>query len=45
MYEGEAPSGRGPWIIKSDGFGRNPEGTGGIIEQKALWKLRRGDAG
>ena len=45
VYEGEAPSGRGPWIIKSDGFGRNPEGTGGIIEQKALWKLRRGDAG
>ena len=45
-YESEgAKSGRGPWIIKSDGFGRNPRGQGGIIEQKGLWKLRRGSAG
>lgn len=45
VYAGEAAAGRGPWIIKSDGFGPNPEGAGGIIEQKALWKLRRGEAG
>lgn len=44
-YEGDAARGRGPWILKSDGFGSNPTGTGGIIEQKALWKLRRGDEG
>ena len=44
-YEGGGPSGRGPWIIKSDGFGRLPTGKGGMIEQKALWKLRRGSEG
>ena len=27
--------------IKSDGFGRDPESKGGIIEMKALWKLKR----
>lgn len=44
-YEGEASRGRGPWILKSDGFGRSPVGKGGIIEMKALWKLRRGSEG
>jgi len=44
-YEGDGANGRGPWIIKSDGFGRSPRGQGGIIEQKGLWKLRRGSAG
>ena len=44
-YAGEAASGRGPWIIKADGFGRSPTGVGGAIERKALWKLRRGAAG
>lgn len=44
-YEGDAAPGRGPWILKADGFGSNPTGRGGIIEQKALWKLRRGDEG
>ena len=45
-YEGGAAAGRGPWILKADGFGPNPEGKpGGIIEQKALWKLRRGSSG
>ena len=37
----DAPNGRGPWVIKPDGFGRSPRGAGGVIEQKALWKLRR----
>jgi hypothetical protein len=41
VYIGEAASGRGPWLLKADGFGRNPMGPGGVIEQKALWKLRR----
>ncbi len=41
VYEGEAASGRGPWLLKADGFGRNQMGKGGVIEQKALWKLRR----
>ena len=41
VYVGEAREGRGPWIIKSDGFGRDPESKGGIIEMKALWKLKR----
>jgi hypothetical protein len=41
VYSGEATEGLGPWIIKSDGFGRDPENKGGIIEMKALWKLRR----
>lgn len=45
VYTGEASSGRGPWILKPDGFGRSPTGKGGIIEQKALWKLRRGAQG
>lgn len=44
-YEGDAAPGRGPWILKSDGFGSNPTGRGGVIESKALWKLRRGDEG
>ena len=44
-YSGEAASGRGPWIIKSDGFGRNPQGDGGRIEMKALWKLKRAAEG
>mmetsp|Transcript_13942 Transcript_13942/g.45322 ORF Transcript_13942/g.45322 Transcript_13942/m.45322 type:complete len:173 (-) Transcript_13942:69-587(-) len=45
-YSGEAGSGRGPWIIKADGFGRSPAGrVGGAIERKGLWKLRRGAAG
>lgn len=44
-YEGENTAGRGPWIIKPDGFGRSPRGVGGVIEQKALWKLRRSGAG
>jgi hypothetical protein len=44
-YSGEAASGRGPWILKSDGFGRSPTGKGGAIEQKVLWKLRRGAGG
>ena len=44
-YAGEAAAGRGPWIIKSDGFGRSPTGRGGAIEMKALWKLRRGAEG
>ena len=44
-YVGQAGSGRGPWIIKADGFGRSPRGVGGAIERKALWKLRRGSAG
>ena len=41
MYKGDAAPGRGPWLLKADGFGRNPMGPGGVIEQKALWKLRR----
>ena len=46
LYAGEAANGRGPWIIKADGFGRSPEGkVGGAIERKALWKLRRGQSG
>ena len=44
-YEGEAANGRGPWVIKPDGFGRSPTGVGGAIERKALWKLRRGASG
>jgi hypothetical protein len=44
-YAGQAASGSGPWIIKADGFGRSPTGDGGVIEQKALWKLRRGAGG
>jgi len=45
-YSGDSLSagqnGRGPWIIKADGFGRSPAGKrGGAIERKALWKLRR----
>ena len=45
-YTGEAASGRGPWVIKADGFGRSPSGkVGGAIERKALWKLRRGSGG
>ena len=45
-YMGEAANGRGPWIIKADGFGRAPAGkVGGAIERKALWKLRRGQGG
>ena len=44
-YSGQAASGSGPWIIKADGFGRSPTGNGGVIEQKALWKLRRGAEG
>lgn len=45
QYEGSAAAGRGPWILKADGFGRNPNGKGASIEQKALWKLRRSDGG
>lgn len=50
LYEGGQSvryrtSGRGPWILKPDGFGRNPNGQGGIIESKALFKLRRGAQG
>ena len=44
-YTGDAVSGRGPWIIKPDGFGRNPNAKGGMIEQKAIWKLRRSGEG
>ena len=45
-YAGDASMGRGPWIIKGDGFGRSPSGkVGGAIERKALWKLRRGAEG
>lgn len=44
-YEGNAGAGRGPWILKADGFGRSQTGVGGIIEKKALWKLRRGTEG
>mmetsp|Transcript_75417 Transcript_75417/g.125736 ORF Transcript_75417/g.125736 Transcript_75417/m.125736 type:complete len:247 (-) Transcript_75417:144-884(-) len=45
-YSGDAESGRGPWIIKADGFGRAPIGkVGGAIERKGLFKLRRGLAG
>ena len=45
-YSGAAANGRGPWIIKADGFGRSPSGkVGGAIERKALWKLRRGAEG
>lgn len=44
-YDGSAGAGRGPWIIKADGFGRSPRGVGGAIERKALWKLRRGSLG
>ena len=44
-YEGDAANGRGPWVIKPDGFGRSPTGVGGAIERKALWKLRRGASG
>ena len=44
-YEGDAANGRGPWVIKPDGFGRSPTGVGGAIERKALWKLRRRDDG
>ena len=46
-YAGEAPSGRGPWIIKADGFGRSPAGlspkddheaitTSGIVAEAAM---------
>lgn len=45
VYEGDAAPGRGPWILKADGFGRSQTGVGGIIEKKALWKLRRGAVG
>ena len=45
VYSGEAAPGRGPWILKSDGFGRSVTGNGGIIESKGVWKLRRGMAG
>lgn len=45
VYEGNAAAGRGPWILKPDGFGRSPSGTGGIIEKKVRWKLRRGNEG
>lgn len=45
-YSGVSGSGRGPWIIKADGFGRSPSGkVGGAIERKGLFKLRRGQAG
>jgi hypothetical protein len=40
-YDGDAGAGRGPWLLKADGFGRSQTGKGGIIVQKALWKLRR----
>ena len=40
-YVGEAAAGRGPWLLKADGFGRSKTGRGGVIEQKALFKLRR----
>ena len=38
-YDGDAARGRGPWIIKADGFGRSPRGVGGAIERKALWSV------
>ena len=48
VYEGDASGsaqGRGPWVLKADGFGRSQTGVGGIIEKKALWKLRRAGEG
>ena len=48
VYEGDtrgSSQGRGPWLLKAYGFGRSQTGMGGIIEKKALWKLRRGGEG
>ena len=46
QQERRQQSGRGPWIIKSDGFGRSPAGRkGGMIEQKALFKIRKAGVG
>lgn len=36
-------SARGVWILKADGFGRSQTGKGGVIEKKAIWKLRRAE--
>lgn len=44
-YTGDGAAGRGPWILKPDGFGRSSTGMGAIIEKKAVWKLRRGSEG